>query len=107
MKARGAVVMTPAGKPTVLQGTFLRKHPENVIFIVPVTGPVTSPALVSVLHTSLALATVSRRLAPLVDVNGFENGPLNSGSADADAAVNPLTENTVTRQSPTIVVRFM
>jgi hypothetical protein len=50
---------------------------------------------------------VSRVLFLLVDVNGFENGALNSGSADADAAMSALMDTVATRHSPTSLVRFI
>lgn len=44
----------------------------------------------------------------LVDVNGFGNGPLNTGNAaEAPTATTALTANTAARQSPTILIRVI
>jgi hypothetical protein len=85
----GAVTISPGGTPTVLQGTPMvtNSHPEKVILMVPVLGPVTSPLPLSAVQVIVAFLTVSSVVLPLLcpDACHFLTAPSRLLLTDAQA----------------------
>ena len=79
--ANAGETISPGADPGVLHCVFFNVQPVNVIVTLPVFGPLISPASVLAAQITRFPPMPRSRVGPLVDVNGFPNGALNSGSA--------------------------